>query len=100
MPSPANSSATLCYVTGRASFLFGQLTFSGGMGSVVDVGGTLLQFNDVPDSALADWLAMRQDWAAVGDDMRRAMIEELEALDPATLEQLSAALRRRRSLCR
>lgn len=81
-------------------FLFAQPTFAGGMGSVLDIGATLVHYNDLPDPVLADWIAMCQDWAAVGDDLREAMVKELEAMDPDQLERLAQAIERhgRRSL--
>lgn len=83
-------------MTERTSFLFGRPTFAGGMGSVLDIGGTLVAYNDVPDPAMADWLAIYSDWAAVGDDLRAAMGKELESMDPATAERVSRAFRRSR----
>jgi len=57
----------------NSDFLFAQPSFLSGMASVLDLGGTLLEFNESLTPEQADHAAMMLDWRAIGEDMRRAM---------------------------
>lgn len=55
-----------------SDFLYTSPSFIGGMASVIDIGGGLLQFNESRNESEADALAMYNDFKAVGDDLRSA----------------------------
>ena len=54
-------------------FLFAKPTFISGMGAVIDLGGTMVMFNESSSPEEADYLALANDWATVGGDIRSAM---------------------------
>lgn len=54
-------------------FLFGSFNFWEGMARVLDVGGTMVVYNESPTIEEADRRALSSDWQAVGDDLRNAM---------------------------
>ena len=56
-------------------FLFARPTFWSGMGDVLDLGGTMVMFNESASPEEADNLALANDWAAVGNDIRSAMAQ-------------------------
>lgn len=56
-----------------STFLFARPSFIEGVARVVDLGGTLNVYNESPNSELADFLAMRADWLAVGSDIAGAI---------------------------
>ncbi len=58
------------YVFGR---LFAEPSFVGGLSSVVDIGATLQAYNGSASEAEADLKALRNDWRAVGDDLRASI---------------------------
>ena len=55
-----------------AMFLFARPSFLEGWARVFDVGDTLTEYNRSLTPEQADYLAMRADWMAVGDDLRAA----------------------------
>jgi len=57
-------------------FLFAKPSFLEGMARVLDIGGTLTEFNRLPTSEEADANAIRQDWEAVGLDLLAAVERE------------------------
>lgn len=57
----------------RSTFLFATPSFLTGMARVIDLFGQLDEYNSSPTVTLADYLAMKSDWASVGDDLREAM---------------------------
>ena len=59
-------------------FLFARPSFLGGAAALVDFGNTLFVYNESVTPEQADYFAMKSDWVAVGNDLRRA-IKELEA---------------------
>ncbi len=62
------------------TFLFARPTFLEGMARVLDMGGTMTEFNRSPTPRIADALALRSDWMAVGQDLLGVMnIAEEEA---------------------
>ena len=54
-------------------FLFATPGFLAGMGAAIDIGGTMAMFNESPSPEFADALALANDWAVVGGEMRKAM---------------------------
>jgi hypothetical protein len=47
-------------------FLFGSLSFFEGMARMLDLGGTMVVYNDSPTPEEADNRALDSDWRAVG----------------------------------
>lgn len=61
------------------SVLFASPSFIGGIAAVFDFGSTLTNYNYSDTAREADYNALYSDWAAVGSDIRGAVIEwELE----------------------
>ncbi len=56
-----------------SDFLFATPTFMSGMGTVLDLGGTMAMFNESSTPEEADTLALANDWSMVGQDLRCAM---------------------------
>lgn len=56
-----------------STFLFARPSFWEGIARAIDLGGTLTQYNRAIDGNQADYLAMKADWMAVGNDLRTAM---------------------------
>lgn len=63
----------------RTDFLFATPSFIGGMASVLDLGATLVQYNQSLTAAEADTKAMQSDWETTGKDLRAAMNKWREA---------------------
>ena len=57
------------YVSNR---LFAEPSFVEGMARVLDIGGTLQEYNTSPTEREADIESLRNDWRAVGADLRGA----------------------------
>lgn len=64
--------------SGHTFILFAQPSFWGGFGQLLDFGNTLFVYNESVTPEQADYFATKSDWAAVGNDIRRA-IRRLEA---------------------
>lgn len=58
---------------GYSDFLFATPTFASGAASAFDLGALMFVFNSVENGQLADELALRSDWRAVGAELRRAL---------------------------
>ncbi len=54
-------------------FISALPSFTEGMARTLDLGATLDDYNDSPNPHLADFIAMRNDWFAVGSDLRAAL---------------------------
>jgi len=54
-------------------FLFGSFGFFEGMGRVLDLTGTMVDYNGSPTIEEADNRALNSDWKIVGDDLRNTM---------------------------
>ena len=54
----------------RSSFLFARPSLLGGAARLLDFGGTLNSYNVSATGQIADARAFREDWKAIGDDMR------------------------------
>jgi hypothetical protein len=57
----------------NSTFLFANPRAIHGAGSVMDMGGTMSDYNFSRTPVEADVIATRLDWKAVGDDIRSAM---------------------------
>jgi hypothetical protein len=59
-------------------FLFARPSFWAGTAALMDFGNTLFVYNESLTPEQADYFAIKSDWVAVGNHVRRA-IEELGA---------------------
>ena len=69
----------------HSDFLYARPSFLEGVARIIDMGGTLNEYNSSRSGQEADAVALRSDWAAIGQDMRDAIGEfekEAEALTP------------------
>ena len=57
-----------------AECLYPRLSFWGGVASSLDIGDTLVRYNESPDEQIADRISLALDWCAVGQDLEDAMI--------------------------
>jgi hypothetical protein len=57
---------------GLSDFLYARPSFVEGAARILDFGNTLTEYNQALTAEQADAIAMRQDWAAVGKDIRAA----------------------------
>ncbi len=57
-------------------FLFSNPSFLSGMSCVLDLGGTLNEYNVSATNEQADSLAIRSDWAVVGADIMEAVTSD------------------------
>ena len=48
--------------------LFATPSYLDGFARALDIGGTFTVYNTSPDPGYADFLALRSDWRAIGDD--------------------------------
>ncbi|MEE4258877.1 MAG: hypothetical protein V2I62_03895 [Bacteroidales bacterium] len=62
----------------RSDFLFAKPSFIGGMASVLDLGATLVVYNESSTLAEADARAMASDWQVTGNDIKNATERWLE----------------------
>lgn len=58
---------------GKSDFLFARPSFMGGIARLFDLTGTLNIYNESGTGEKADVRALRQDWKAIGDDLRDAV---------------------------
>ena len=61
------------YISQRTSILFARPSFIEGISRILDLGGTLSEYNRSPSGEEADFNALYSDWYAVGDDVRTAI---------------------------
>jgi hypothetical protein len=54
-------------------YLFAEPSFVEGVARLIDLGGTLQEYNSALTEDQADEIAATADWMAVGDDLRQAM---------------------------
>ncbi len=70
----------------HSDFLYARPSFFEGMARIMDIGGTLNEYNASRTGAEADVIALMMDWNAVGQDLRRAIGEyETEEADELEL---------------
>lgn len=53
--------------------LFAEPSFVEGFSRILDLGGTLQEYNNSKTEQVADVEALKNDWRAVGDDLRFSM---------------------------
>lgn len=56
-----------------SGFFFATPSFLSGAASAFDLGATMFEFNSASSPEEADAIAARQDWRAVGADLRAAI---------------------------
>lgn len=56
-----------------SGFLFATPSFWQGVASVLDIGGTLVEYNGSATTEEADYRAIASDWAITGKDIQAAM---------------------------
>ncbi len=59
----------------QSDFLFAKPSFVGGLASVLDLGSTLVVYNDPSSPEIADAQAIESDWTISGSDMVNAMAQ-------------------------
>lgn len=62
-------------VSMETSYLYANPSFVGGMAMTLDMGGTLMVFNESSTPMEADVKAMSNDWKAVGKDLASSIQE-------------------------
>lgn len=60
----------------RTTFLFSESSFIEGVGRIVDFGLNLNKYNFSESGEEADYRALKSDWYAVGDDIRKVLNDE------------------------
>lgn len=68
-----------------SDFLFSRSSVAEGIARILDFGNTLNEYNSSPSDEIADEIALRMDWKAVGSYLRDAMREyakESEEIKP------------------
>lgn len=60
------------YIFGR---LFANPSFVEGMSRILDIGNTLREYNESETEQGADIDALKNDWRAVGDDLRASILK-------------------------
>ncbi len=68
----------------NGTILFARPSFAEGLARIVDMGGTLNEYNSASSNEEADYNALLADWQAVGDAIRQAA-KQYEA-DPAVID--------------
>ena len=74
------------------SHLFARPSFLLGFASIIDFGNTLSEFSYANTGEQADYLAVRSDWYAIGEDLKAA-IREFREFVAADGEQRQASRR-------
>jgi hypothetical protein len=59
-----------------SSCLFANPSFIEGVARILDLGGTLNEYNNAQTDKQADYLAQGGDWRAVGQDIQQAGLAE------------------------
>ena len=54
-------------------YLCARPSFLGGAAQLMDLGNTLFVYNESLTPSQADYLAMKADWATIGNDLRYAL---------------------------
>jgi len=53
--------------------LFAEPTLIEGVGSVIDIGATMQRYNESKTEKEADFIALKNDWMAVGEDLGKSI---------------------------
>ena len=64
---------------GTTDYLFPKPAAIYGLARLLDIAAQLDTYNTAPTGAIADAIAMYNDWAVVGDDVLAVLIRELES---------------------
>jgi len=64
---------------GTTDFLFARPSFWGGAASVIDLGATLVEYNQSRTPEEADNRAIYADWLAIGEDLWAVVMQSREA---------------------
>jgi len=67
-----------------SDFLFARPSFLEGIARIFDFGNTLNEYNSSPSDDIADEVALRMDWGAVGDNLRNALREYGKEIEETT----------------
>ncbi len=59
----------------RSFFLFARPSFLSGVAHLLDFAGTLKTYNESLSGDLADKRAFSEDWKAIGEDLRSALLK-------------------------
>ena len=70
-----------------SDFLFARPSFLGGAARVVDLLGTLLEYNNPPTPEIADQRAMFDDFQAIGTDLEQVIKRYEEAIAGGTVDK-------------
>lgn len=62
-------------VSVETSYLYANPSFFGGMAKILDMGGTLMIYNESRTPVEADMKAISNDWKAVGNDLAHSIQE-------------------------
>lgn len=62
----------------NSDFLFARPSRISGVGRTIDLWGCFEEFNDSPNTEVADERALYSDWRMVGEDLVRAIKQERE----------------------
>lgn len=65
----------------RSTFLFARPSFIEGMARNFDFGNTMTEYNRSQSEEQADAIALRNDWYAVGDDLRSILKSYVRAVE-------------------
>ncbi len=57
----------------QTDFLFAKPSFLSGFASVIDIGGTLVEYNNSTNEIEADFRALTSDWAIIGEDIQNSV---------------------------
>ena len=60
-------------MSNESTFLFARPSFVEGVARVMDLGSTMQIYNESKTAKNADFLAIKKDWQAVGDDIKKAI---------------------------
>jgi hypothetical protein len=59
----------------RTFYLYARPSFVTGIARLFDFGATINVYNESRSEEEADAIALEQDWKAIGDDLRKAVIQ-------------------------
>jgi len=64
-----------------STFLFASPSFLEGIARILDVGGTLQEYNRSPSGDEADCKAIAADWLAIGEDLQASIQKETNGVE-------------------
>jgi hypothetical protein len=68
----------VAFTMGSTDFLFPAPSSLYGLARLLDLAGQLDTYNTSPNGAIADYIAIYNDWSVVGGDLLEALEKELE----------------------